>query len=343
EGKPYEWKDYKESREVDASFYIMRDAIASDLKVALQDVDVCILHDILYQGLHLAHNAAFRIALTQFPNMRILAFTHSKPRQHIESQYPINLMYQDMPNTTFICPTEQDLTALSTQYGVDKQHCACIPTAFDCLDGMTEEVKKILAKTDIALPEFIMVYPARAVASKGHNRLLSFAGMLKSISKSNILIICCDSGADDNFYKLMYFFAKTNNISEDELIMTSKLGFTQGVSHRSILDLFTLSNMVVLPTIYETQSLLISESASRGNLLVLNDDVLLFREVAPIFGATLFHFGDTGVPLTRKYDYIEQIQRIVDCSRNNAVLLGKLTARRLYSPNYVFQLLKKFL
>ena len=43
-------------------FYQEAEWIAKDYIQHLQDVDVCIMHDILYQGWHLLHNIAIRKA-----------------------------------------------------------------------------------------------------------------------------------------------------------------------------------------------------------------------------------------------------------------------------------------
>ena len=60
-GQPIIWHDYSgASGTVHETFFAEADAIAKDFTVHLQDVDVCILHDILYQGWHLVHNIAIR-------------------------------------------------------------------------------------------------------------------------------------------------------------------------------------------------------------------------------------------------------------------------------------------
>ena len=66
-------------RQVHESFYKEVDIIAEDFVKQLKDVDVCIMHFVLYQGWHLVHNLAIRKAQKQLPNVRFLEFTHSLP------------------------------------------------------------------------------------------------------------------------------------------------------------------------------------------------------------------------------------------------------------------------
>ena len=58
-GQPIHWHDYSGADgTVHDSFYEEAQLIAKDYVTHLQDVDVCILHDILYQGWHLVLNEA---------------------------------------------------------------------------------------------------------------------------------------------------------------------------------------------------------------------------------------------------------------------------------------------
>ena len=76
DGKPFQWHDYSGATgTVHETFFAEAELIAQDFVRHLQDVDVCIMHDILYQGWHLVHNIAIRKAQTQLPNLRFLSFT----------------------------------------------------------------------------------------------------------------------------------------------------------------------------------------------------------------------------------------------------------------------------
>ena len=67
-GKNITWHDYSHvSGNVHETFFQEADVIAADFVRHLKDVDVCILHDILYQGWHLVHNIAIRTAQKQLP------------------------------------------------------------------------------------------------------------------------------------------------------------------------------------------------------------------------------------------------------------------------------------
>lgn len=106
EGRPIQWHDYSQPEgEVHESFYAEADAVAADLERALADVDVCLMHDIHYQGWHLVHNVAVRKAQAALPRVRFLAFTHSAPVNRPPApRYPFSCRYTAMPNTLYVFP-----------------------------------------------------------------------------------------------------------------------------------------------------------------------------------------------------------------------------------------------
>lgn len=310
--------------------------IASQIENAIQDSSVCILHDILYQELHLIHNAAIRMVQKQLSSMRFIAFSHSPPLKPIKCAYPESLLYCDMANTVFVTPTPLYLADLALQYGVSASKCAVVPTAFDIIDTLSDEVRVIGTARDFYKPEFIIVYPARAVASKAHNLLLKFAGSMKKISKSSILVIICDVGGDEIFRRLVTFEANKNGLLESEFLCTSALGYIGGVKKRSVLDLFFISNLMVLPSLSETQGLVLAESASRGNLIVCNKHTLGLEKTALEFNAVQFDFGGAN-PFDQQYNYEEQVKKIIRMVQTNPAISAKTAARRNYAPNVIYE------
>lgn len=119
-GAPIVWRDYSApTGTVHETFYEEAAQIAKDYVRALQDVDVCIMHDILYQGWHLVHNAAIRQAQKSLPGVRFLAFTHSLPVSRPQKlEEPFSFRFTAMPNTRFVYPSYSGIEALARQYDV---------------------------------------------------------------------------------------------------------------------------------------------------------------------------------------------------------------------------------
>ena len=102
-GKTITWHDYSGSGgAVHPFFFQEAKCIGEDFVRHLEDVDVCILHDILYQGWYLVHNIAIRMAQERLPKLRFLAFTHSLPQTRPEKlEFPFSARFTGMPRTRF--------------------------------------------------------------------------------------------------------------------------------------------------------------------------------------------------------------------------------------------------
>ncbi|MEG1963358.1 MAG: glycosyltransferase [Clostridia bacterium] len=349
-GVPFYWKTYtKATDKIEKSFYDESDIIAEDFKKHLANVDVCIMHDILYQGVHLLHNVAIRKAQLALSNVKFLSFTHSAPATKIDAPYPINCMFSDMPNTTFIYPTECGLPALSKQYGVGVEKCVAINNSVDTLIGVQNETKIIAQNIDLFSKDVLIVYPARLNMSKRFHIIAQFGGLMKQYCKKNVGIIFCDfASADINpeTYKLIISdYGAQNGLDKNDLLFTSNCGFANGVKRETVFDLFALSNLFMCPSYSESFGLTVIEAASRGNFIVLNEAVPALKEIGDSLNAYYmrwsarnfdFETTETYHPNEQLY-YIENAQNILIKMQNNPVINAKTLARTRYSNCWIYQ------
>lgn len=146
----------------------------------LQDVDICILHDILYQGWHLVHNIAIRKAQEQLPHVRFLAFTHSLPvNRPQEMEYPFSARFTDMPRTKFIYPTYSGISALAKQYDVPEGKCAVVYNTLPLVPSMSAPVQTVADAIDLMHADVLAVYPARLTTGKKFEKVAALAGAIK--------------------------------------------------------------------------------------------------------------------------------------------------------------------
>ena len=142
-GKAMIWHDYSApSGSVHETFFEEADVIAKDFVRHLKDVDVCIMHDILYQGWHLLHNIAIRKAQKELEHVRFLAFTHSFPVcRPKEMTYPFSARFMDMPRTKFVYPTYSGIPALARQYDVPEGKCAVVYNTMPLISAASRDVQ----------------------------------------------------------------------------------------------------------------------------------------------------------------------------------------------------------
>ena len=167
-GKQITWNDYSQpDGEIHDTFFEEADVVAADLEVHLSDVDVCIMHDIHYQGWHLMHNVAIRKVQEKLPNIKFIAVTHSAPVNRPPTlKYPFSCRYTPMPKTTYVYPTYSGIPALAKQYDVPEGKCRVIFNCLDIISSMSPDVQAINRSVDLISPDILIVYPGRLTVGK---------------------------------------------------------------------------------------------------------------------------------------------------------------------------------
>lgn len=350
DGKQIHWHDYsKPTGKVHDTFFEEAEAIAADLEKNLSDVDVCIMHDIHYQGWHLVHNVAIRKVQEKLPKLKFLAVTHSAPVNRApDSKYPFSCRYSPMPNTTYVYPTYSGIPALAKQYNVPEGKCRVVYNSLDMISDMSEDVKNVNKQFDLLSPDILIVYPGRLTTGKRFEKVAALAGSIKKKSELSVKVIFCDFPCMDINPVLYKALIKKQGcifgLNEDDITFTSDLGYPQGFPRHGVFELFTLSNLFICPSYSESFGLTVLEAASRGNFLVLNEAVPALAEVGKKLNSYFMRWDarNFGYDTKERYNpseqayYEEHGTRIVDMMRDNPVLHAKTLARQKFNPQWIW-------
>lgn len=344
------WYDYSQpDGKIHDTFFDEADVIAQDFIKYLADVDVCIMHDILYQGWHLVHNVAIRKAQEKLPNVRFIEVTHSVPvNRPPKPQYPFSCRYTSMPNTIYVYPTQSGIPALSKQYDVPEGRCRVIYNSLDLISVMSDDVKAVQKKVDLLSPDILIVYPGRFTTGKKFEKVAALAGAIRKKTELTIKVIFCDFPCMDiepekyknAIRKIGCFFG----LDDSDMAFTSDMGYQQGFPRSAVFELFTLSNLFICPSYSESFGLTVLEAASRGNFLVLNEMVPALEEVGKGLKAYFMRWDARNFGFDTKETYRpseqfyleEHALMIVDRMRDNPVLYAKTLARQKFSPQWVW-------
>ena len=348
-GAPIVWRDYSApTGTVHETFYEEAAQIAKDYVRALQDVDVCIMHDILYQGWHLVHNAAIRQAQKSLPGVRFLAFTHSLPVNRPQKlEEPFSFRFTAMPNTRFVYPSYSGIEALARQYDVPQGSCAVVYNSLPLLEMLSQDVQKVAGSIDLLNADILAVYPGRLTTGKRFEKVAALAGAIQRKTEQRTRVIFCDFPSADipgRIYKdTIRMEGQKFGLEAGNMVFTSDLGYEQGFPRQGVLELFTLSNLFLCPSYSESFGLTVLEAASRGNFLVLNEAVPALKELGDSLGAYFMrwdarNFGyDTHeryVPSEQAY-YEEHGERIVNFMREDRSLRAKTRVRTQYHGAWI--------
>lgn len=351
DGRQMEWRDYDTpAGTVHDTFFTEADAVADSLASLLADADVCILHDILYQGWYLLHNVALRKALDRLPRLRFVSFAHSAPMARPERvEWPFSARFTPLPRTVYIALTRAAAAPLARQYGVPQTTCHVVHNSLDALAFLHPAVKALAQRADLFSPEVLLVYPARLTPAKKFDKAAAFAGALRRAGAEGVRAVFCDFPAADTApapYRAAVREAGTCfGLEAGDVCFTSELGFADGLPRRAVLDLFTLSNLFVMPSFSEAFPLTALEAAARGNLLVLNEAVPALAEVGRLLGALPMRWDalSDGCVTTEEYMPSEQAyydawaRAVLDLLREEPALRAKTAVRRRFSPQWIWE------
>lgn len=348
-GEKIQWHDYSGAvGQVHETFFQEADVIAQDFVRHLQDVDVCILHDILYQGWHLVHNIALRTAQEHLPHVRFLAFTHSLPLNRPKKlEYPFSARYTGMPRTKFVYPTYSGISALARQYDIPEGSCGVVYNTLPLLQSMGPHVQRVAESMDLIEADILTVYPARLTTGKRLEKVAALAGAIKTKGEVDTKVVFCDFPSADipsPVYKAMIRMeGKKYGLDEEDLIFTSDLGYPDGFPRAAVFELFQLSNLYICPSYSESFGLTVLEAGSRGNFLVLNEAVPALKELGESLGAYFMrwdarNFGyDTHekyMPSEHAY-YEEHGLKILNAMREDRSVHAKTRIRSRYNPRWI--------
>ena len=290
-GEPIVWHDYSApTGTVHETFYEEVAWIAKDYVRYLQDVDVCIMHDILYQGWHLIHNVAVRQAQESLSNVKFLSFTHSMPvNRPQKTEWPFSARFTPMPNTRFIYPTYSGIEALARQYDVPLGNCAVVYNSLPLLEILSPDVQKVAEHIDLLSADILVIYPGRLTTGKRFEKVAALSGAIQRKTEQYTKVVFCDFPSADIPSQIYKRTIQTEGmkfgLEKEDLIFTSDLGYEQGFPRRGVFELFSLSNLFICPSYSESFGLTVLEAASRGNFLVLNEAVPALKELGDSLGA----------------------------------------------------------
>lgn len=350
-GKQIQWHDYDQPNgKVHDSFLKEAEVIAEDMVNKLSDVDVCIMHDILYQGWHLIHNVAIRKAQEKLPHVKFISFSHSAPvNRPPNPKWPFSARYTPMPNTTYISLTYAGITPLAKQYNVAEGKCRVINNSLDLLANLSDDVKAISQKVDLFSPDVLIVYAGRLTQGKKFDKVAAFAGAIRKKTERSVKVIFCDfpSGdVDPKLYKAaVKQVGKRSGLDEEDMVFTTDLGYPNGFPRKGVLDLFTLSNLYICPSYSEAFPLTVLEAASRGNFLVLNQAVPALEEIGKQMNAFFMRWDARNFGFDTKENYHpseeayyeEHGEIVLRMMRENPVIHSKTLVRQRYSPKWIWE------
>lgn len=255
----------------------------------LEDVDVIITHDLIYQCATLPLNFAARWWAKENPQAVWLNWVHSATPSPVwtTDDPKLTSVQRHFPNSKTVFPNSWDVPRVASTFRCEISDVAVVPHPTDLgrFYGFQEITKRLICEKDLLSADVIMVYPVRLDRGKQVEHVMRVAAALKHMFGMSVRVICVDfhsTGDDKVVYRTdLKEMVPGMGLNEAEVIFTSEFDESLHLSapREVVRDLCLLANVHVQPSVSETYSLIAQEAALCGAFLVLNRDLPVFQSV----------------------------------------------------------------
>ena len=320
----------------------------------MQDIDVCLTHDIIFINSYLPYNQAMRNAMdTKLSHIKWLHWMHSGPsiRPTMDGS-PYDNLYTLPKNSRLVYMNYTDAIRAAEMYGIWPKDVRTIFNPMDIRDlyNFNDLTRRLADFYDLLSPEILIVYPLSTTrmgdAGKQLSKVIWIAGHMKSLGRSVKLIVPnahANAQKEKDAIEEMYSFAYTCGLERRDLVFTSLFeapSLEHGVSHEVVRDLFTLGNVFIFPSVSENCPLILLEAMAAKNILVLNYSFPAMRDFAAE-NALYFRFGSLvdspQYPLGQDSYYKDVAKLTLSEFDNNAAIKAATRLRREFNVDYIFK------
>ena len=319
------------------------------LEPELQQYDIVIEHDILFQTWKLPYNQALRNIGKRHPQIKWIHWCHSAPsaRPH-KLEYPHTLRFTPMPNSIWVTMNDAMRSGFALQYDTSIEN---IKTVYHAIDYPTLRKfhplsTEIWKKHQLWKPELIVVAVSRFdhARAKGMYNVAEFVRELEKLAKVLLIYVNSWSKAEEN---KKHIEALRRIIPS--AIFTSEHGkkgeYEQGVPHEVVIDMYDLSNIHIMASQSETFSFTMVEAALGKNYLVVNKSLKPLVELMPEEYAKHVPWGSDwgGELITENYAPTKQLfmydraKEVYQDYLNNKALRAHRHSIRTFSPEVVWE------
>lgn len=319
---------------------------------------VVITHDLIFLPDYTKHNIACRRIAEHKPKVRWLHWVHSatapntliKERNIYGPTYSA-LLNAKFPNSIVCYPNAQDIPRVARNFSFEEDEVVEVPHSTDPTEGMSRLSRRLYDELDLGKPEVLCIAPMRLDRGKNPKEIVKFMKGCKDNAMASHLIFCDFQSTGDDKVVLR---EETKELAE-ELGVADRVTFlsefdeqaAMEVDHTTILELFSLSNVFLLPSRSETYSLVTQEAMLKGNLCILNYDFPAFRQIfgksalyRQFDGAEVALSGEDGRTDTTHSDselyFKEMAINVKYWLEEDKVLRAKTFVRTRRNPDYVF-------
>jgi len=308
---PVDYKGEHDAEGNKTNYYKQVAHLVEVLGPELAEYDIVITHDIIFQTWFIVHNAAIREIQELYPDIKWIHWFHSGPSPRPKDpKLPHIFRYCEFPNSIYVSPNESMIPKFAEMYNSSVRDWKTVYHSFDPIGffDMHSASERLINKHDLLDTEVLCVWPTRIdhPEGKGIYKGLNLISQMYKIADVKLLFLnsWSDSKAADHSVKHLREYAEKKGLPKKNLIFSSEMGkeWRNGVPKKVVRDMFLIGNLFIQPSQSETFSMVMVEAAACKNLLVLNEDLTVMKELG---GSDTMYapFGSEwgGVKITRNF------------------------------------------
>jgi glycosyltransferase involved in cell wall biosynthesis len=322
---------------IDATWDSDIEALRVALEQDIGDIDVILSHDMIFQPAQLKLHAAALAVANAHPEKKWLHWIHSATSSFAREHKRI--VGGSFPNYKIVFPNQYDAPRVAECYGVAVSDVAFVPHATDPLTFLMSHPlsRELATEIDLLEADVIGCYPARLDQGKQVEIGIEIFHQIKRTGRQVRYIIFDfhSTGGDkvqvrNNLIEL----CKSLHLEVGkEVVFTSQWRKETQLEcpRQMVRDIMLVGDVLIQPSRSETYSLVAQEAALCRNLLMLNFDFPVFRDIYKgdaLYGKFSSNLdaltgmdGTTETRYANRADYMQDMaRRIVGQLESNMVL-----------------------
>ena len=313
-------------------------SLYGQMKSALDGVSYVITHDMIYQPNQWKYHVAAR-RVAKETDIQWIHFVHSATsmgtagktgmfRKELEGRFP---------NSRLAVFHNEEINRKGAAFGYEVDEIVVIPNAMDLTEHFHDVSADICA--DMSSADVIAVYPCRLDRGKQPHILVEvFGELVKMGYDARVVIVDFHSTSGDKSTYRDEIVELADKLMVDVQFTSSYPECEYHVPHKVVMDLFEYGDILIHPSMSESDPLIIPEAMWKGCGMILNFDLPLFRQYD---GKALFYKfssaidvntgepGETATNYANRAAYMAQVAAgIAYVMENNPVLYNHAYVRK---------------
>ena len=265
-----------------ASFDGYKAKVKQELATALNGMDICIVHNIMYMHFNLALTTALKELALELKNIKFINWIHDatvwNPDYINESKndfYPWDVLRTKLEGFKTVVISDLRKKQVQDLLGLKEEDIIVVPNGVDVKGFLSLEdfVYEVFLKEDLTLRDVVLFTPTRVLGRKNLELGIEVVKALKAKGKTVKWLI---SGAPDPhnkatiaYYEKLKDLIKQYGLEKDIVFLSGK--YERRLSDKDITSFYRLTDILLFPSRQEGFGIPVIEAGLSKALAVVSD------------------------------------------------------------------------